>query len=180
MTLTSQLLHKVAIARQNYIAVLTDLNELQAQWKPSSESWNVVEITEHLFWAEQGGILGMWKTLLGIRDGTVSYEETSLNDGLLIEVIIERTWKAKEIVPAIAAPRMGGPLLFWTSALAGLQPILESFGETLNEDDLSKKAHPHPISGPLTFGQRLEFLRFHIDRHRMQAENLKKLQVTGV
>ena len=180
MNLTNQLLHKVAIARQNYIAVLTDLDEVQSQWKPSSESWNAVEITEHLFWAEQGGILGMWKTLLGIREGTVSYEETSLNDGLLIEAIIERTWKVKETVPAIAAPRMGGPLPFWISSLTSLQPILDSFGEILYEDDLSKKAHPHPISGALTFGQRLEFLRFHIDRHRMQAENLKKLQATGV
>jgi len=179
MTLTNQLLNQVAIARQNYIAALDDFNELQSQWRPSIESWNAIEITEHLFWAEQGGILGMWKTLLGVRAGTVNYEESSSNDGLSIEAVIEQTWKAKEVVPAIAAPRMGGPLPFWTSALSGLQPILEKFGDILNDDDLSKKSHPHPISGPLTFGQRLEFLRFHIDRHRMQVENLKKVQATA-
>ena len=168
-----QLLQQVALARQQYIASVADINEQQAQWKPSPDSWNAVEITEHLFWAEQGGILGMWKTLLGIRAGTVSYEGTSSNDGLPIDEIIRLTWKEKEIVPPVAAPRMGGPLGFWASALAGLQSSLDAFGELLTDEELSMKAHPHPISGPMTFGQRLAFLRFHIDRHRGQVETLK-------
>ena len=35
-------------------------------------------------------------------------------------------------------------------------------------------AHAHPISGELDFHQRLEFLRYHIDRHHLQAKvNIK-------
>ena len=35
-------------------------------------------------------------------------------------------------------------------------------------------AHEHPISGELDFHQRLEFLRFHIERHHLQAKrNIK-------
>jgi hypothetical protein len=173
MHTTKKLLDEIAAARDRYIASLSAFDDLQAQWKPSPESWNAVEITEHLFWAEQGGILGMWKVLPGIKAGTISYEGNSPNDGLSIEEIIRLTWKEKEIVPAIAAPRMGGPLPFWASALAGLQPILEKFGELLTNEDLLRKAHPHPISGAMTFGQRLAFLRFHIDRHRVQVENLQ-------
>lgn len=172
MTEINQLLGQIARSRQQYMLALTKFDELQAQWKPAPESWNAIEITEHLFWAEQGGILGMWKTLLGIRLGTISYEQSGPNDGLPIEEIIRRTWKEKEIVPPVAAPRMGGPLSFWLSALAGLQPTLETFGQVLADSDLVKKAHPHPISGSMTFGQRLDFLRFHIDRHRLQAEQL--------
>ncbi len=176
MYTTAQLLEEVSIARQRYMGAVMGLDEPQAQWKPAADRWNAVEITEHLFWAEQGGILGMWKTLLGIRAGTVTTEMTSPNDGLRIDEIIERTWQEKEMVPAVAAPRLGGPLGFWIAALAGLHPILAAFGETLSDDELRIKAHPHPISGPMTFGQRLEFLRFHIDRHRVQIENLKALQ----
>lgn len=175
MPATKQLIDEVASARQLYIASLADFDEAKAQWKPTPDRWNAVEVTEHLFWAEQGGIVGMWKTLLAIRAGTLSYEGVSANDGLPIEEIIRLTWKEKEEVPAIAAPRFGGPLAFWKASLAGLQPILESFGEVLNEADLAVKAHPHPISGPLTFGQRLAFLRFHLDRHRRQIENLKQV-----
>lgn len=172
MTVTDQVLNQIAQSRQQYILALANVDEPLAQWKPNPDSWSAVDITEHLFWAEQGGILGMWKTLLGIRQGTISYEQSSPNDGLPIEEIIRLTWKEKEIVPPVAAPRMGGPLSFWLSALAGLQPTLETFGQLLNETDLEKKAHPHPISGSMTFGQRLNFLRFHIDRHRLQAERL--------
>ena len=116
----------------------------------------------------------MWKTLLGIRAGVVSYENDRPHAGLPIDDIIRLTWKEKEDVPAIAAPRMGGPLVFWASALAGLQPTHKAFGELLTDNDLQRMAHPHPISGPLSFGQRLEFLRFHINRHRAKVENLKK------
>ncbi len=174
MITAQQFLKEVADARRRYLAAVADFDESQAQWKPSPNGWNAVDITEHLFWAEQGGIVGMWKTLLGIRAGTLSYEGISPNDGLSIDEIIRQTWQEKEIVPAVAAPRMGGPLVFWSSALAGLQPILETFGEALSDNDLSIKAHPHPISGSMTFGQRLAFLRFHIDPHRVQVEKLKQ------
>lgn len=174
MKTTQQLLQEIAIARQNYVDALLEFDEKQAQVKPSPEAWNAVEITEHLFWAEHGGILGMWKTLLGIRAGKVSYEENKPHEGLPIEDIIERTWKAKEEVPAVAAPRLGGSLAFWVSELERLQTTLERFGDLLEDQDLLLMAHPHPISGPMSFGQRLEFLRFHIDRHRFQVENLKR------
>ena len=101
MTTTKQLIEEVALIRQRYLTTLADFDESRAQWKPSPDRWNAVDITEHLFWAEQGGILGMWKTLLGIRADTVSYEGISPNDGLSIEEVIRQTWQEKEIVPAV-------------------------------------------------------------------------------
>jgi hypothetical protein len=49
---------------------------------------------------------------------------------------------------------------------------LEAFGDEITDDELRLIAHPHPISGPLSFGQRFEFLRFHIDRHVGQVSKL--------
>jgi hypothetical protein len=34
--------------------------------------------------------------------------------------------------------------------------------------------YPHPISGPLNVKQRMEFLRFHMERHIHQIERIKK------
>jgi hypothetical protein len=90
-----------------------------------------------------------------------------------IEKIIERTWKTKETAPPSAAPRMGGTLAFWIASLNSLQPILNSFGSYLHEDELKIQSLPHPISGALDFQQRLEFLAFHIARHREQCEKIK-------
>ncbi len=172
MNKVKELIEEVAEARQAYIMQTARVSEKQALWKPSSEVWNAIEITEHLYWAEHGGILGMWKTLHAIRSG--QYEKTfdSKFKNLPIEAIIQQTWQEKEKVPAVAAPRMGGTLLFWKNALASLQSILDAFGEDIQEDELRIQAHPHPISGPMDFHQRLEFIAFHIKRHHGQVENL--------
>ncbi len=91
-----------------------------------------------------------------------------------IERIIEKTSKPKEQVPAVAAPRMGETMAFWHSSLASLQQVLEAFGLDLKDEELRLQAHPHAISGAMDFQQRLEFLRFHILRHYLQAEEVIK------
>jgi uncharacterized damage-inducible protein DinB len=169
-----QLILEIKKARQSYLDSIASISEMQAHWKPSPEVWNIVDITEHLYWAEHGGILGMWKTLYAIRSGEMEKTFESKHKNLPIEEIIQRTWKEKEQVPAVAAPRMGGTIVFWRSALESLQQIVERFGEDLQPDELRLQAHPHPISGPLDFQQRLEFLAFHIKRHQGQALALLK------
>lgn len=176
MKTVKQLIQVVSIARQAYILPLQTLSESHALWKPSSEDWCITEITEHLFWAEQGGILGMWKTLHAIRDGKMERTFESIHKNMSVEELVERTWQPKEKVPAVAAPRMGGTIAFWRVSLESLQSILEAFGNDLSNEELRIQAHPHPISGPMDFQQRLEFLRFHINRHASQvAELLRKL-----
>jgi hypothetical protein len=172
MITVEKLIKDISIARHSFIDQMKPFSEEQAQWKPSSETWNMVDITEHLFWAEQGGILGMWKTLHAIRDGKIERRYESDHKDMTIEQIIELTWRPKEIVPAVAAPRMGGPLAFWSDSLNSLQAILEAFGHDLKDEELRIQAHPHPISGAMDFQQRLEFLRFHINRHKEQVAGL--------
>ncbi|MFM7671814.1 MAG: hypothetical protein ACKO6Q_04400 [Bacteroidota bacterium] len=33
--------------------------------------------------------------------------------------------------------------------------------------------YPHPLSGPLNVYQRLEFLRYHMERHQRQIEGIR-------
>lgn len=169
MNKTHHLISAIKVARQSYLDAIQSASETQALWKPSPDVWNMVDITEHLYWAEHGGILGMWKTLYAIRSGQVERTLESKHKDLSIDEIVQRTWQAKEKVPAVAAPRMGGTLIFWREALASLQSILDQFGEALKPEELRLLAHPHPISGPLDFHQRLEFLAFHLRRHQRQA-----------
>jgi len=174
MRKTGTLIHQVKVARDSYCKRISTISESQAQWKPTPEAWNAIEITEHLYWAEQGGILGMWKTLYAIRSGQMEKRYDSIHRNLPVEEIIARTWKEKEQVPPVAAPRQGGTLIFWRFALTSLQSILEGFGAELQDDELRMQAHPHPISGPMDFQQRLEFLAFHIRRHEGQVEQLQQ------
>lgn len=166
------LIEDVNFARQSYLGKLSQLTELQAQWKPSAEVWNVIDITEHLFWAEQGGILSIWKALQANREGKAIWEGERIHAGKTIESIIAETWKEKEIVPAVAAPRFGGSINYWTAMLQSLEYVLNDLGKELSDEDLSIMTPPHPISGPFDIQQRLEFLAFHIYRHLGQVEAL--------
>lgn len=170
-TLTS-LISDVAAARTRYFDVVGKLTEPQTRYKPSAEVWSPIEITEHLYWAEHGGIWGMWRALQAYRDGTPVWSGEHTNRGKSIEAIVAQTWQEKEQVPAIAAPRMGGTLAFWAASLGSLQQPLEAFSRDVTVDELEVVIHPHPISGPLDIPQRFNFLAFHIDRHRRQVENL--------
>lgn len=169
MSQVTQLIADVVRARADYEALLGNVPEAKAQIKPDPSAWSIVDITEHLYWAEHGGIAGMWKTLQAIRAGTVPRTFESVHKCMPVEKIIEQTWQPKEQVPAVAAPRMGGTLAFWQSALHSLKSVLEAFGRDLQDDELRLQAHPHPISGPMDFQQRLEFLKFHINRHGAQV-----------
>lgn len=164
-----QLLNEVAEARTRYIDAVSKLTEEQAHWKPSPDIWSAVDNTEHLYWAEHGGIWGMWRAFHAKRAGTPIWEGERIHKGLPVEEIVARTWQPKEKVPAIAAPRMGGPLVFWLSAFSSLQQPLSDLAKALADEDLETLIHPHPISGPIDIRQRFEFLRFHIDRHRNQV-----------
>jgi hypothetical protein len=168
----STLVQEVAVARSEFIKACSGLTATQASYKPSPDSWCVIENAEHLVWAEQGGINGMWKALIAFRNGNPVYNGELTHHGRSIEEVVDLTWKPKEIVPEVAKPRLGGPLEFWTLSLANLQVLLEAFAKDVREGELEQVIHPHPISGPLNFRQRFEFLRFHLNRHQKQVENI--------
>ena len=172
MNKVHQLIAEVGNSRNNYFSIINNLTQEKAAFKNSEDVWSIVDITEHLFWAEQGGIFGMWKTLHAIREGKLEKTFESIHKDLPIQALIDLTWKPKEVVPAVAAPRLGGMLVFWQYSLLSLQTVLEAFGNELQENELRIQAHPHPISGAMDFQQRLEFLSFHMDRHANQAQHI--------
>lgn len=167
------LLQQVSTARTQFISSATGLSPAQATFKPTPESWCVTENVEHMFWAEHGAINGMWKTLEAFKNNKPVFTGEAIHHGLPIEQIIEKTWKEKELVPEVAKPRLGGPLMFWIISLQNLQETLAGLAAALEGYDLEKIIHPHPISGPLNVIQRFEFLRFHLNRHQKQIENIK-------
>jgi hypothetical protein len=172
MATVEQLARQIAEARKTFLAQANLFSEPASKWKSSPETWCATQIVEHLFWAEQGGLLGMWKSLNGHREGKTVWQVENPHSGLTIEEIITKTWKEKEVVPAIAAPRMGGPIAFWIISLNSLQNNLDKLAKELTGDDLEIMTQPHPISGPLNMHQRFEFLRFHLNRHEKQLKEI--------
>lgn len=174
MSKIEELIGEVAAARERFIACVAGFTGEQASFKPSPEVWSATENAEHLVHAEDGGLGGMWQALEELRDHRNSFLAPHANAGLSIEEVVARTWKDKEQAPEVAAPRRGGAIAYWIASLQARQAVLEAFGAALEEDELEQVVYPHPISGPLDARQRLEFLRFHLERHRQQVERLKQ------
>lgn len=170
----SNLIKAVSVSRQQLIHSVSGLSPAQAQFKPSSDVWSVIDNVEHLYWAEFGGINGIWRATEALKSGKPHWTGEAIHRGRSIEEIVNKTWQPKEVSPDIAKPRWGGTLQFWTFSLNSCQPLLEKLGEALIGMDLEFVVHPHPISGPLDVLQRMEFLRFHLDRHMDQIENIKQ------
>jgi uncharacterized damage-inducible protein DinB len=170
----SDLIQDVERARRRYIDSVIELSPEQAQFTPSPSVWSAVENTEHIVRAEWGGINAMWNAAEGADTGDPAWTGDTPHRGKSIEQIVSETWRAKEQVPPVAAPTWGGALAFWIAALQANESLLQSLARTLDRHDLEGIHYPHPLSGPLDMRQRLEFLRFHLDRHRGQVEELKR------
>jgi hypothetical protein len=174
MSELSRLIQEVEAARGRYIEAIAALTPQQAHYKPAPETWSAVENTEHIVRAEHGGIAAMWKAVEGLETGSRAWDGDPPHHGKSIEQIVAETWNEKEQVPPVAAPSWGGPLAFWSAALQANEGLLRALGRALDGHELEAIHYPHPISGALDMRQRLEFLRFHLDRHRNQVEELRR------
>ena len=173
MTRLDKLIDEVAEAREDYITHVGELTSLQSKFKPSVEIWSITENTEHLVWGEQIGIMGVWTALEGMKNNKPIWRGDPVHAGLTIEEIVAKTWKEKEVSQEMARPKWGGALEYWISALRNNQSLLISLAHALNGFNLEEIIYPHPISGPLDVFQRIEFFRFHLNRHQAQVERAK-------
>ena len=166
------LVHAVERTRTALLENVADLRDDQGAFKPSAHEWSIAEILEHLFLAELGGITKVWAALEDLRSGKRWSGELP-NRGKHIDEIIDETWQPRETAPPAATPHWGGPLAAWISSQRCLTHLLRDLATQLEGQSLDAMVFPHFLSGPLDAGQRLEFLRFHIERHFEQVRRVR-------
>jgi len=168
----NQLVASVESARDAVVESVRHLRADQAAFKPSPGAWSINENLEHLFLAEISGLTKIWSAAREVRAG-VNWTGPRPHQGRSIEEVVATTWKPKEVAPGIATPHIGGPLEAWISSLRSLRVVLADLARELDGLTLEAIVFPHYLSGPLDGRQRLEFLRFHMERH---LEQIRRLQ----
>ena len=169
----NDLVASVEKARSAVLESVGDLTEAQGAFKPSENEWSITEAMEHLYLAELAGITKVWSALEEVRAGKPWTDELP-NSGKTIDQVVAETWKPKEVAPQIATPFMGGPLRSWCSAFRSLKQVLADLVAELDGESLNEIVFSHVLSGPLDARQRLDFLRFHMERHLSQIERIPK------
>jgi hypothetical protein len=162
----------VEAARHRYLAPVAGLSSEQGVFTVASDSWSIAQVTEHLVHAEFGGVNLIWRAAEGVSRGAPVWTGESPNQGPKIDEVVERTWRPREMSPDSARPRMGGPLAYWVAALRSASGLLCELQSVLRGMVLEDIIYPHAISGPLDARQRLQFLAFHLDRHRRQVAEI--------
>jgi hypothetical protein len=168
------LFEQVEVARANFIAACSGLTREESTFKESEDSWSITDIAEHIVRAEWGGVNGIWTAIDGYKRNRPVWSGDNLNDGLSIEEIVDKTWLLHQPAPEPARPQWGGPIEFWLQCLRNCEITLTETYRQLEGLDPEKIIYPHPISGPLNVYQRLEFLRYHMERHQRQIEKVKE------
>jgi hypothetical protein len=166
------LVTSVEDARATVLKAATSLTDQQGAFKPR-DAWSVAEVLEHLYLAELAGVTKIWTAADGLRAGN-RWTGDRPNRGKAIEQIVAETWKPKEVAPPVATPNIGGPLRFWLSALPSLRPVLADLAVRLEGQALDDVVFPHFLSGPLDARQRLQFLRYHMERHLAQIQRIRE------
>jgi hypothetical protein len=172
MTEVEALIQLIEDARDHLLHAVDGLTEAQAAFKPAPDQWSIVEVVEHLYLAELSGVAKIWAAREALRAGR-GWHDARPNAGQHIESIIDATWQPREVAPPIATPHIGGPLAFWIACTRSLTPILAALGAQLEDVALDEIVFPHFLSGPLDGRQRLEFLRYHIERHLKQIDAIR-------
>jgi uncharacterized damage-inducible protein DinB len=172
MSQLMELIAEVSDSRQRVVDAVQGLTPEQEAFSPAPGEWSPTQVVEHLVLAEQAGINRIWQAAEGVRRGQPVWSGEPLHRGLPIEDVIARTWPERAEAPLWVVPTAGGPLAYWVACLRACQPVLETLAGTLKGLDLAEVIFPHPISGPLDGRQRLEFLRWHLDHHRRQIEDI--------
>jgi hypothetical protein len=162
----------VELARDGVLAAIDGLTDQQAQFRPGEGEWCIAEIVEHLCLSEMSGVAKIWAAADALRGGA-RWAGESPHRGKHIEEIVAETWRPKEQAQSITTPHIGGPIHFWRASLRSLAPVLAGLVAALDGLRLEHVVSLHFRSGPLDGRQRLEFLRFHIERHLLQIRRVE-------
>jgi hypothetical protein len=173
----------VAAARRRVLDAVAGVTLEQEVFRPGPEEWAMPQVVEHMVLATHAGINMIWRAADGRRRGQPVWTGQGVHRGVPIEEVIAqtwemtepgpRTWKTAVNAPENVVPRTGGPLAYWAACLETSGPVLERLSEVLGGLDLHEVIYPHFLSGPLDAHHRLEFLRWHLDHHLQQIEDIK-------
>lgn len=168
------LINKIKTSRSQIVELVENITPVEGSIKIKPDTWSIQDVIEHLVLAERGGFDLIYTAAEKFRMGKPVWVGKSENEGLLIEEIIMNTWKPKEKAPESATPIGKWSMGVWLSHFQNCDDLLKNLNVIVKDLPLNKVIYPHFLCGPLDVIQRLEFIRFHIDRHQSQIIELKK------
>ena len=168
MAASTALLNDIVRVRQELLSRIEDLAPETVMRAPPGGGWSVAEIAEHLVRAEDYGIVGLWSALPDTDDAP-----TPLSEELASRTIDEVFFDLPDQVdaPPAVEPEAGGrPFAYWVARLRSHDAVIAELARAMERVGPDRVIYPHHIAGPLDGAQRLQFFRWHLERHVAQVD----------
>lgn len=154
--------------------LLKDLNQLtpnQLNFKPSSNSWSMAQVVEHLTLAETASLNYVNKKILDPK-ALLSPSTASKLRSWLLKLFFSLPVKIKRRPAPVTPsnlPDYKNVLLRWNIARNALHKLIEEQSDEI----LEKLIYKHPFAGRLNANQMLLFFEYHIKHHNKQIKRIK-------
>lgn len=163
---------EIEAQRKSLLDEIAKLSHAQQNFKPSPEAWSILQVLNHLVYAETNTVKYMHKKMQGIA--TVEKAGVSAKVRLFaLNTFLRSPLKFK--APKAALPVQEDVYIF-DNLRKQWDEVRSEFGEILdllNPADADKLIFKHPISGKFNIYQTMSFIHEHIGHHIKQIERIK-------
>jgi DinB superfamily len=165
-----ELLRRAEAARSEVFSRLDRLSDEEAHTRPSEGAWSVAEIVEHLTLSEGFGIAGLWRAAAEAAFGGGSDPLPPELAARSVDEIFSGATR-RIVSPEAVVPSSGGtPLGYWVARFRASGVLLAALGEELDRVGMESVIMPHFVAGDLDGRQRMQFFRWHVERHLSQID----------
>lgn len=169
MDRTLRLLAEIAAVRGALLAQVEALDLAVAHRRSSEGAWSVSEIVEHLVLAEEYGIRGLWDAATREAADRMPPPSPEFARRSIDEIMALAPERVE--APTAVVPQNGGrPLGFWLARLRSHEQVLRELTQAMEAVGLEHIGLSHHVAGPLNGVQRLQFFRWHLQRHLKQIQ----------
>lgn len=159
-------------SKLDFVQLLEKFSKEQQSFKPA-ESWNMLQVVEHVISSEKGTLEYLKRKTLAPYDQieTANSESESNGDKLNNALISEKRWQAPAVLMEPSGTQsLDNMLIYWND----LRLDYLSFLQKLDINYHHRLVFKHPLAGRLDLAQTLEFLSNHIIHHSYQLQRIAK------
>lgn len=154
--------------RSVFVAELARLSPAQRAYQPPGGGWSIPMVAEHLWFVDRGVVdaLRSGQTIRNRRLKDLpryALVWAVLVFGIRVRVPVRGVDPSRE-------PDLEALPKAWDATRAELRGWLSGLDRT----DLRRRVFRHPVAGPMTPAQTLDFLRRHWDHHLHQIRRIRK------
>jgi len=138
---------------------------------PEPNSWNMLQVIDHIVTAEKALVANFMKRPPALSEYKTNFRQTIKN--FLLGVVMKSPLKVK--APSYLEPPKGD-LSFeeYKALLEKGRSFILADARKMPLDRLNRTVMKHPVAGPLTFPQALEFMANHLDHHCKQLKRISR------